>query len=191
MFKTRPEIDDDLVVTEGPVETAELPQSVNAPAQVTAMPRASAPPEPTPLPQSLSVIGEDVTITGTMTSKGEIQIDGQVQGDITCNAVTIGANAKVQGGVLADQVHVRGRVNGAIYGSKVTLRAKSFIDGDIYHQLLSIEEGAHFEGLSRRSDDPKTLVQGAREQRSGGGAMPEQGEASPNGKSVRRKRTAA
>ncbi|MGI9382707.1 MAG: bactofilin family protein [Methyloligellaceae bacterium] len=178
-------------MTEGPVETAELPQSVNAPAPVTAIPRASAPPEPTPLPQSLSVIGEDVTITGTMTSKGEIQIDGQVQGDITCNAVTIGANANVQGGVLADQVYVRGRVNGAIYGSKVTLRAKSHIDGDIYHQLLSIEEGAHFEGLSRRSDDPKTLVQVAREQRGDGAAANGRSAAPSDGKAGRRKRTAA
>lgn len=190
MFKTRPEIDDDLVVTEGPAETVELPQSVNAPAPVATLPRANGAAEPTPLPQSLSVIGEDVTITGTLTSKGEIQIDGQVQGDITCNAVTIGANANVRGGVLADQVHVRGRVNGAIYGSKVMLRAKSHIDGDIYHQLLSIEEGAHFEGLSRRSDDSKTLVQVAREQRGDGTGAAQQTEGSSSGK-PRRKRPAA
>ena len=31
-----------------------------------------------------SIIGEDLTITGNVTSKGEIQVDGEIQGDIHC-----------------------------------------------------------------------------------------------------------
>ena len=115
------------------------------------------------LPEALSVIGEDLTITGTMTSKGEIQIEGQVQGDITCSSVPISDSGTVHGVVLADQVHVRGSVNGAVYGKKLTLRSSSHIDGDIHYCLLSIEEGAQFDGLSRSLENPKALVQAARE----------------------------
>jgi cytoskeletal protein CcmA (bactofilin family) len=37
---------------------------------------------------------------------------------------------------------------------RVTLQAQSHVEGDIYHQSLAIEQGAYFEGKSRRSDDP-------------------------------------
>ncbi len=182
MFKTRPEIDDDLVVTEGLTDTARPPQRGKASPGLTVA-RIDGSADTAELPEALSVIGEDMTITGTMTSKGEIQIEGQVHGDITCSSVTIGDGALVQGGVLADLVNVRGRVDGAIYGTKVTLRSKSHIDGDIHHRLLSIEEGAQFAGLSRHSDDPKVLVQTAREARQGNNAaQPRTLSKSPAGK---------
>jgi cytoskeletal protein CcmA (bactofilin family) len=39
------------------------------------------------------------------------------------------------------------------------LQTTSQVEGDIYHQSLSIEQGAMFEGKSRRtSDDPRTLL---------------------------------
>jgi len=37
---------------------------------------------------------------------------------------------------------------------RVTLQAQSHVEGDIYHQSLAIEQGAYFEGKSRRTDDP-------------------------------------
>jgi cytoskeletal protein CcmA (bactofilin family) len=40
----------------------------------------------------------------------------------------------------------------------VTLQAQSHVEGDIFHQSLAIEQGAYFEGKSRRSDDPLAEV---------------------------------
>jgi cytoskeletal protein CcmA (bactofilin family) len=37
---------------------------------------------------------------------------------------------------------------------RVTLQSMSHVEGDIYHQSLALEQGAYFEGRSRRSDDP-------------------------------------
>ena len=34
------------------------------------------------------------------------------------------------------------------------LQAQSHVEGDIVHQSLAIEQGAYFEGKSRRSDNP-------------------------------------
>jgi cytoskeletal protein CcmA (bactofilin family) len=42
---------------------------------------------------------------------------------------------------------------------RVTLQAQSHVEGDIYHQSLAIEQGAYFEGKSRRSDDPLATKQ--------------------------------
>ena len=101
-----------------------------------------------------SIIGEDLTITGNVVSKGEIQIDGEVQGDVHCGSLLLGDKSQIIGGVVAEDVVVRGRIVGSIRGLRVTLQAQSHVEGDIYHQSLAIEQGAYFEGKSRRSDDP-------------------------------------
>lgn len=101
-----------------------------------------------------SVIGPDLTIEGNLTSKGQIQIDGHVHGDIHGTHVIVGERARITGGILADEIVVRGQVMGSIRGRRVMLQAQSHVEGDIYHQALAIEQGAFFEGKSRRSDDP-------------------------------------
>jgi len=101
-----------------------------------------------------SIIGEDLTVTGNIISKGEVQIEGEVQGDIHCSSLVVGEKAQVTGGLIAEDVVVRGRVIGSIRGTRVTLQSSSHVEGDIYHQSLAIEQGAFFEGKSRRADDP-------------------------------------
>ncbi len=101
-----------------------------------------------------SIIGEDLIITGNVSSKGEIQIDGEIQGDVNCGSLLLGDKSTVTGSVVAEDVVVRGRVVGSIRGLRVTLQAQSHVEGDIHHQSLAIEQGAYFEGKSRRTDNP-------------------------------------
>jgi cytoskeletal protein CcmA (bactofilin family) len=89
-----------------------------------------------------SIIGEDLMIVGNVTSNGEIQVDGEIQGDVHCGSLLLGETSKITGSVIAEDIVVRGR------------QAQSHVEGDIYHQSLAIEQGAYFEGKSRRSDDP-------------------------------------
>lgn len=101
-----------------------------------------------------SIIGEDLGVTGNIVSKGEVQIEGELEGDVHCSSVVVGDKATVTGGVVAEDVVVRGRVVGSVRGNRVTLQSSSHVEGDIYHQSLAIEQGAFFEGKSRRADDP-------------------------------------
>jgi len=101
-----------------------------------------------------SIIGEDLTVIGNVASKGEIQVDGEIQGDIDCGSLLLGDKAQINGSVRAEDVVVRGKVTGSVRGLRVTLQSQSHVEGDIYHQSLAIEQGAYFEGKSRRSDDP-------------------------------------
>ena len=94
-------------------------------------------------------------MTGNVISKGEVQVEGEVEGDIHCMSLLIGDNAQITGGVVADDVVVRGKVVGSVRGKRVTLQTSSHVEGDVYHQSLAIEQGAFFEGKSRRSEDPK------------------------------------
>ena len=103
---------------------------------------------------SISTIGEDLTITGDVTSKGELHLNGQVQGDVHCIALVLGESAKLEGSVVAEDVMVRGHLIGSVRALRVTLEAKSHVEGNLVHKTLSIEQGTHFEGESRPSEDP-------------------------------------
>ena len=63
-----------------------------------------------------------------------------------------------RGSITAEAVEVHGRVNGAILSHKVVLHATAEVDGDIAAQFLSIEQGASFDGRSRRVRDPGEIV---------------------------------
>ncbi len=108
-----------------------------------------------------SVIGTDLTILGekiTIISQNKLQIDGDIRGDVTGREVVIGEDGSVIGTVCAEQIEVRGGVRGAIKAQSVTLHPTSVVEGDIFHQTLSISEGAQFDGRVRRAKDAAEIA---------------------------------
>jgi cytoskeletal protein CcmA (bactofilin family) len=101
-----------------------------------------------------SIISADMVIAGSLSSTGDIQVDGRVEGDVRSIGLVIGDKAEIHGEVCAEDVTVRGKVVGRIRGRKVLLAATSHVEGDILHEALAIETGAFFEGNCRHSDDP-------------------------------------
>ncbi len=102
----------------------------------------------------VSTIGEELLITGNVTSKGGIPLDGQVQGDIRCTSLIIGEGAGLTGNVIAEDAVSGGRLVGSVQARQVTLQSKSHVEGDLFHQSLAIEQGACFEGKSGPLDNP-------------------------------------
>jgi len=105
-----------------------------------------------------TVVGSDLSIRGNLESKGEVQIDGAIDGDVNAQRIVVGQEARIKGNLMADDVVVRGAVAGSIRGNKVTLLAASHVEGDIVHGVLAIERGAYFEGKSRRAADPAAVA---------------------------------
>lgn len=101
-----------------------------------------------------SLISADLTVTGKLTSEGDIHIEGVVDGDVRCNALVIGEKASVHGEVVAEEVNVRGRVEGSVRARKVMLAASCHVEGNILHETFAVETGAFFEGNCRHSSDP-------------------------------------
>lgn len=144
-------------------ESGPMSLAASSPAVPPALPQSAAPrpvvgAQRPPDKAAASVIGPDLTILGNLISKGEVHVEGEVQGDIHGSHITIGQKAKITGGIVAEEVVVRGHVAGSIRGRRVMLQASSHVDGDIYHQALAIEQGAFFEGKSRRAEDPTAGV---------------------------------
>ncbi len=105
-----------------------------------------------------SIISADLKIVGNLSSAGDIQIDGSVEGDIQSRTVTIGEAANVTGSITGDTVRVCGSVNGQIKGQTVTLDKSARVNGDILHHSLAIEPGAFLEGHCRRVDSKSAGV---------------------------------
>ena len=66
-----------------------------------------------------SVIDAWLTITGNLQSEGEVQVDGQINGDIRCAHLIVGRDATVNGNITAEEVVVRGKVTGVIRANRV------------------------------------------------------------------------
>ena len=118
--------------------------------------KASAPKAKPPV----SMLSSDLLIIGNLKTTGDIQVEGQVEGDIRAHLLTVGEGATVKGEVVADDVVVNGRVIGRVRGLKVRLTSTARVEGDIIHKTIAIESGAHFEGSVQRQDDP--LATGAK-----------------------------
>jgi cytoskeletal protein CcmA (bactofilin family) len=101
-----------------------------------------------------SILSGDLVINGTVTAEGEIQLDGQIEGDVRAGALIVGEKASVKGEVVAESVTIRGRVLGSVRGRQVQLASTARIEGDIIHSALSVESGAFFEGHCRHTSDP-------------------------------------
>ena len=116
--------------------TAARPESVEAPARK---------------PIACSLIAENVALVGDLATEGEVQLDGALRGDLKAGHLSIGETGQVEGAVSAETVEVRGRVAGTINARSVRLFATARVDGDITHEQLAIEAGAHFAGRSLRA----------------------------------------
>lgn len=125
--------------------TTNMPASAPAPDYKSAPPKAKPP---------ASLLAADLLVTGNIKTTGDVNIEGQVDGDIRAHLLTVGEGATVKGEVVADDVVVNGRVVGRVRGLKVRLTATARVEGDIIHKTIAIESGAHFEGSVQRQDDP-------------------------------------
>jgi cytoskeletal protein CcmA (bactofilin family) len=112
-----------------------------------------------------SIISDDLVVIGTLTSTGDIQIDGRVDGDIRSASVTIGEKANFQGEIVAEECTIRGRVQGIVRARKVQLSGTCHMEGTILHEALAVEVGAFFEGNCRHCADPLSEVAGKPEPR--------------------------
>lgn len=99
--------------------------------------------------QSTSVISKALKITGQLESTENIQIDGEIDGDVRGVSVKVGHNAKVKGSVYGDEVELSGTVEGKIEAKKVVLTSSAHMSGDVIHQDITIQSGAYIAGHLR------------------------------------------
>ncbi|MFP4440718.1 MAG: polymer-forming cytoskeletal protein [Chloroflexaceae bacterium] len=111
--------------------------------------------KPQPAPQQMNskpetIIGVNTRFVGTLTSDGNIRIDGSVEGDIeVLGNLIIGETGRVIATVKAQNVHVSGAVKGEITAvEQLEISPTGKVWGDITTAALQIEPGGLFRGQS-------------------------------------------
>lgn len=110
---------------------------------------------PTPIPNSTdvpSIIAADLRIVGNLISGGAIEVEGEIEGNVTCANVTIRRSGKVTGDVIADEVQADGEINGLVKGRSITVSETGRITGVIMYESLSIKDGAYVDGQCKSMD---------------------------------------
>jgi cytoskeletal protein CcmA (bactofilin family) len=105
-----------------------------------------------------TLIAQDVTVEGNVTTNGELHIDGTIYGIVRARSCVIDMNGFVHGEIIAEDIFIRGRVVGPIRGTHVNLYAGAQVEGDILNETISIENGANVYGMISRADVPMTGV---------------------------------
>jgi len=118
---------------------------------------------------SESVIADDLHIKGELTTNGDVELKGTVEGEVTCRTLLISEEATITGSAAAEKVVVRGTVDGSINGNRVTLTSSAKVTGELICKALSIDEEAYFDGRSQRVDDPLKGTRRAEQTAAAGG----------------------
>ncbi len=106
--------------------------------------------------QAINLIGKGTVITGDIKSEGDIRIDGELKGNITCTGrVVVGDTGKVTGEIICKNCEVAGYVDGKVkIDQLITLKATSTVVGEINTDKLSIEPGSVFTGTCTMGNNP-------------------------------------
>ena len=111
---------------------------------------------------SPSLLGKEIKVIGKITSKGALRLDGVLEGEIKASKLVIEKSAKVVGSVTSEDLVIKGRIIGPVFGKKVRFGSSARVEGDTFHETIAIEDGAYYEGSIRRystdSDIPKKII---------------------------------
>ena len=104
------------------------------------------------------IIGQSVVMTGELTAKEDLTIEGRVDGKVELenNVLTIGQNGTLKAQVLAKTVVVMGQVVGDITATEsINIRETATVEGALVAPRIAIAEGASFQGMiDMRSSTP-------------------------------------
>ena len=101
-----------------------------------------------------SIVSENTKIKGDILSDGIIHVDGQVEGDISCDELIIGIKGSVAGAVTANVLQLYGALKGNALDDNLFIAKSAKLIGDAAHNTIAIEPGAYIDGHCIRQGGP-------------------------------------
>jgi len=112
-------------------------------------------------PRSTTLVAKDTSIEGTLRYSGELDIEGQITGDIIGEAdssttLNLLKGGRVDGEVRAAEVLVNGHVSGDVYAlEQLHLASQAVVEGNVYYKTMEMERGAQVNGKLVHLEDVK------------------------------------
>jgi len=102
---------------------------------------------------SKSVFANDLHIKGNVTSKGDIQQNGVVDGEISARTLWLEKDSSIKGSATAEKVILGCNVDCNVYGDSVKLKSSANVQSKVMSNSLSVDEDACFNGTSKPVED--------------------------------------
>lgn len=99
-----------------------------------------------------SIISKDLELLGNLKSKGSIEIEGSIKGDIESDTVSVREDGKVNGNIRAKVINIKGLFNGIATCEKINISDTAKITGEINYMSLSADYGANINCQLKRID---------------------------------------
>ncbi len=108
-----------------------------------------------------TILAPEIDITGDINVSGNIIVFGKVTGDIVSTGIVNTAKgSRVTGNIKAKSTNISGEVTGNIeVEKKVVLGTTCTLNGNIEAAIITIEEGAKFDGLCSMLKTKETHVE--------------------------------
>jgi len=96
-------------------------------------------------------INKGTRVIGEIEATGNLRIDGEVEGHVTCKTkLVLGQTCGIKGNITAQYAEIAGKVEGHIEISEVlVLKSTANVRGDIVAAQLMMETGAIFNGTTK------------------------------------------
>ncbi len=97
----------------------------------------------------MAMIGQSIVFKGEMTGDEDLEIDGQVEGNVNLknHQLTIGANGNLKAEVNAKTIIVIGQIRGNLVATdRIEVQATGVVQGDVKAPRLTVQEGAVLNG---------------------------------------------
>ena len=101
-------------------------------------------------PEKKTVIGEHISIEGSIQGKEDLLIEGSVKGKIELEQqhVTVGSKGQVQADIHAKDVTISGHLTGNVTAQgRVAITKVADFDGEIKAKGISVEDGAYLKAV--------------------------------------------
>ena len=104
-----------------------------------------------PITSATCVISKDTSMEGSFNSESDVRMDGFIKGDVRCSKrLVMGESGQVKGTIIAESAVIMGKIEGELQvKDTLHLKATAVINGNIQAKIMTVEEGAEFNGECR------------------------------------------
>lgn len=95
--------------------------------------------------------GVSITLATQLSVPGNVELHGEIEGDIECAEIRIGPTGRINGTLTADHIEVQGRVASQVRTETLVLREGSHTSGSVLYETVTIEAGARVDAQLTRS----------------------------------------
>lgn len=104
-----------------------------------------------------TIIGEYITIEGSISGEEHLVIEGSMKGtiDLKKHNFAIGSKGRFEGEIQARKVSISGEMNGSVKAQdKIRITKEADFVGEIRAKSIAVEDGAYFKGSIELEREP-------------------------------------